>query len=171
MKGRTMYKAGDKCPICGVGVLEKTVLEETFKYKGQSLKVPDYVVYHCPSCEEGIVDKNTLRDTEKIIRDFHREADGLLTSKEIKKIRRSFGLTQEAMGVLLGGGEKGFARYETGRVTQTKAMDNLLRILDTYPFILEFMMNQSAGEVTGKDSETVIYKLKTPQKRYAIGTI
>lgn len=171
MKGKPMYKTDDKCLICGIGSLEKTVREETFEYKGESLTVPDYVVYRCPSCEEGIVDKNTLRDTEKVIRDFHREVDGLLTSKEIKKIRTSLGFTQEAMGGLLGGGEKSFARYETGRVTQTKAMDNLLRILDTYPFILDVIMTQPAKGMKGKDSETVRYNLRPPQMRYAIGTI
>jgi len=163
-----MDRTGDRCPICGEGVLAKTVLEEKFEYKGQSLTVPDYVVYNCPNCDEGIVDKNTLKDTEKIIRDFHRKTDGLLTSKEIRKIRRSFGFTQVAMGELLGGGEKSFARYENGQVTQSKAMDNLLRVLDTDPSILDIITGHALKKIEGETPESMTYKLAYPRMPYKI---
>ena len=52
---------------------------------------------------------------------------------DIKRIRRKLHLTQEQMATLLGGGLKGFARYENGQVVQSRAMDNLLRILDRFP--------------------------------------
>ena len=163
-----MDRTGDRCPICGEGVLEKTVLEENFEYKGQSLTVPDYIVYNCPNCDEDIVDKNTSRDTEKIIRDFHRKTDGLLTSKEIRKIRKSFGFTQVAMGELLGGGEKSFARYENGQITQSKAMDNLLRVLDADPSILDIITGHSQKEMEQKATEGMIYKLPRSTTPYKI---
>lgn len=159
-----------KCPVCGVGIMERVVLEETFEYKGQHLVIPDYVVYKCPACEEAIVDKNTLKTTEKTIRDFHRKVDDLLTSGEIKEIRTSLGFTQEAMGALLGGGEKSFARYETGQVTQSRAMDNLLRILDTCPMALDMIVNRSTKGMEVRESGTILYKLNPYRKRYAIGT-
>ena len=158
-----------KCPICGIGIMEKVVLVETLEYKGQHLTIPEYTVYKCPTCEEAIVDKNTLKTTEKTIRDFHRKVDGLLTSGEIKKIRTSLGFTQEAMGGLLGGGEKSFARYETGQVTQSRAMDNLLRILDACPIALDVIINRSTKDTEVSESGIIIYKLNPYRKRYAIG--
>lgn len=122
-----------ECPICGYKKMAKRVITEEFEYKGQILKIDDYVIFECPECEESIVDKDTLKSSGKIIRDFHRKVDGLLTSSQIKKIRTSLGFKQTDFGILLGGGEKSFARYESCAVTQSRAMDNLLRVLDEFP--------------------------------------
>ena len=140
-----MYKDADPCPICGGGPLKKKVITERFEYKGNDLAIPDYVVYECSECEEYIVDPQTLKATEKRIRDFHREVDGLLTSSEIKKIRKSFKLTQEEFGEILGGGKKAFARYENGTVTQSKPMDNLLRVLTAFPSAFEVIHSQKSA--------------------------
>lgn len=164
-----MYNKNDKCPICGEGNLVRNVIEESFEYKGQEIVIPDYVVFHCENCEESIVESNTLKTSEKIIRDFHRHVDGLLTSDEIKKIRKSFGFTQEVFGNLLGGGAKGFARYETGKVTQSKAMDNLLRILDAHPVVLEILTPMKDTEVTQRTynlSNFSKYNHKKPEHYY-----
>ena len=128
-----MYKQGDSCPLCGGGRLNEKVIEECFNYKGHSLTVSDYRVLECPACGEAIVDKESARRAEKLLRDFGRQVDGLLTAADIKRIRRKLHLTQEQMATVLGGGLKGFARYENGQVVQSRAMDNLLRILDRFP--------------------------------------
>ena len=94
--------------------------------------------------------------------------DGLLTSQEIKKIRKSLGFTQEVLGELLGGGEKSFARYENGHVTQSRAMDNLLRILNDYPFVLKALPYRTSSVDKKSESQCIIYSLK-PAKHYVIG--
>jgi HTH-type transcriptional regulator/antitoxin MqsA len=66
-------------------------------------------------------------------------ADGFLTDEDIKRIRKKLGFTQEEMAERLGVGLKTFARYETLSVRQSKAMDNLLRILDGYPEALKIL--------------------------------
>jgi HTH-type transcriptional regulator/antitoxin MqsA len=128
-----MYKQGDKCPLCGNGKLEEKVVEERFTYKEHSLMVPDYHILECPACGEAVVLRESARRAEKMLRDFGRGVDGLLTAADIKRIRRKLRLTQEQMAMVLGGGLKGFARYENGQVIQSRAMDNLLRILDRFP--------------------------------------
>lgn len=134
-----MYKHGDSCPLCGGGQLCEKVIEECFNYKGHSLIVSDYHVLECPACGEAVVDKDSARRAEKMLRDFGRKIDGLLTAADIKRIRRKLHLTQEQMATVLGGGLKGFARYENGQVIQSRAMDNLLRILDQFPESLDVL--------------------------------
>ena len=131
-----MFKDGDKCPVCGSGTLTKKIIEEVFDYKGETLTIKDYVIYECPVCEESIVDRKTLYDTEGSLIEFRRKVDNLLTPKEIKEIRTSFGYTQEEFGNILGGGKKAFARYENGIITQSRAMDNQLKMLRSNPKIL-----------------------------------
>lgn len=128
-----MYKQGDACPFCGAGLLSEKVVEERFSYKGHSMIVPDYRILECPVCGEAVVEKDSARRAEKLLKDFGRQVDGLLMASDIKRIRRKLHLTQEQMATVLGGGLKGFARYENGQVVQSRAMDNLLRILDRFP--------------------------------------
>ena len=65
--------------------------------------------------------------------------EGYLTAEDIRRIRKKLGLTQKAMAEKLGVGLKTFARYENRSVCQSRAMDNLLRILDKYPVALKVL--------------------------------
>lgn len=125
-----MIKNGDICPICGEGKVDEQVITGEFEYKGKKHLIPDYHIFACECCKEQIVAPKTLRETEKELTNFRRKIDGLLTSNEIKMIRKKLGKTQTEMAALLGVGEKNFARYENGQVTQSKSMDLLIRILD-----------------------------------------
>lgn len=144
-----------KCPICGAGGLKKTVGTETFEYKGQEISIPDYMTYVCPGCQEAIVDPETLKKSGKLLKDFQRKVDGLLTGQQIKEIRNKLGLTQEQMAEIVGGGLKSFARYESGQVCQSKGMDNLLRILDAYPEMLN-VIRKKEEPLRGVDTVTYL---------------
>lgn len=131
-----MYKNGEKCPVCGSGTLTKKSIEEIFDYKGKTITIKDYIIYKCDICEESIVDRNTLKETDSILIEFRRKVDNLLTPNEIRMIRTSFGYTQEEFGRILGCGKKAFARYENGTATQSRAIDNQLKMLRSNPDIL-----------------------------------
>ena len=134
---------GNICSICGKGPFKKEVIEETFSYKGETITIPDYIVYKCDLCNEAIVDKQTLKTSGKLLKNFKCKVDGLLTGEEIREIRKKVGFTQEQMSEILGGGLKGFARYEAGQICQSKAMDNLLRVLDRFPQVVHFIQETS----------------------------
>ncbi len=114
--------------------------------RGKLLVVQDYVVYECSACEESLVDKKSVKISQKLLKDFYREVDGLLGSTDIKRIRKKLGCTQEEMVKKLGVGLKSFARYETGQVIQSRAMDNLLRILDKHPETLNAIESVEVGK-------------------------
>lgn len=168
-----------KCPICGTGTLSKVVKDEQFEYKGQSITVPDYIVYACDACEEEIVDKLTLKHSGKILNDFKRRAEGLLTGEEIKQVRIKLGLKQQEMAEILGGGLKAFARYESGTVCQSRAMDNLLRILNEHPETLQVLKKRMGSKSLRITNTKVVsmedfrsyrgdYVSKAKQKAYSL---
>lgn len=68
---------------------------------------------------------------------------GFLTDEDIRKIRKKLGLTQKEMAEKLGVGLKTFARYENLSIRQSRAMDNLLRILDVYPNAINVLQEKS----------------------------
>jgi len=151
-----MYKTNQKCVICNKGKLSKKIIKEDFKYKNKHLTIDNYAVFECNNCKEALVDPSTIRSTERVLTDFRRETDGFLTSGDIVAIRKKLGKTQEKMAEILGIGKKNFARYENGTVTQSKAMDNLLRVLDNHPESLNVFKPGLYPE-TKKDISTTLF--------------
>lgn len=131
-----MIKDRDICLICGQGMMSERVITEVFTYKEQVCKIEDYHIFKCDKCEEELVSPKSLRESEKTLTDFRRTVDGLLTSDEIKAIRKKLGATQKELAEMLEVGEKTFARYENGQVTQSRAMDFTLRALNMHPNLL-----------------------------------
>lgn len=160
----------EACPVCGRGPLVREVLNETFEYKGRSITIPDYVVYKCPDCGESIVDRVTLKKSGSQLKDFQREVDGLLSGTDIRRIRAKLNLTQEQMSEILGGGIKAFTRYELGAVSQSKAMDNLLRILDKFPNVLGVIMKASDAHQERKVLEFAVEQRYVSKQAVAVIT-
>lgn len=59
--------------------------------------------------------------------------DGLLTGAQIRTLRESLGLTQAQAARIFGGGPVAFSKYEHDDVTQSDAMDKLLRVANAVP--------------------------------------
>ena len=133
------------CPICGTKGMEKKKISQDFEYKGHNKTIDGCEIIECKECGESFSTDETSKIMERIIRDFHREVDGLLTSEQIKKIRTSLGFTQNNFGNLLGGGAKAFAKYESGVLTQSRPMDNLIRVVDQCPNALEVLRDRPIG--------------------------
>lgn len=131
------------CPVCGSDHLVEVVRPEEFRYQGHTATIEDYRSFECQNCGEAFPDQESVDRSEPILRDLHRQAERLLTSSEIRAIRLSLGFSQDDFGLLLGGGKKAFARYETGKVTQARAMDNLLRAVKFRPDILSVFESET----------------------------
>ena len=129
------------CPKCGAHQTRYTVREEV-EVKGKKTTYRDEVSYKCEKCkaetslddlEDPLIIKKRLQLSEK----------GFLTDVDIKRIRKKLGLNQKDMAEKLGVGVKTFTRYETLVVHQSRAMDNLLRILDEYPDAIKIFKSKS----------------------------
>lgn len=142
------------CPICGTGKLEKKVFDKDFEYKGHKITVPGYTVHECDDCEESIVDPQTLKESGKIIKEAAKKIDGFLTGWEVRAIRKDLQMTQDNLSDILGGGHKCIAKYESEALTQTRAMDNLLRIIRAIPeaiHVLTGHFNKETYNLTLRD--------------------
>lgn len=158
-----------KCQACGSNDIRKEIRTETFSYKGKDIPIENYAIIHCNSCGEEFADAESRERSIPVLRDAQRLIDGFLTSQEIKQIRKQFNLTQIEFGELLGGGEKAFARYETGKVLQSRPMDNLLRLLRTHPEAIETLKNCPINEglkYTEVTSEPFNYNPKPVQSPF-----
>jgi len=127
------FKNGDSCPVCEVGALKERTGDFSFVYKDQQFFVKNITEFYCAECGEIFLNRGDEREVERMAIEFRRRVDGLLTPYEIKKIREQIKCTQVEFAKLLDIGEKTFARYETGAVTQSRAMDIALRLIRDDP--------------------------------------
>jgi HTH-type transcriptional regulator/antitoxin MqsA len=143
MKPQRALAEGMRCAQCGKPGLTFRRRPHVFEYKGATLKIDDYGIFVCPTCGEEYLDHVLIRETEPQIRNWQRQVDGLLTTDEIKAVRKKIGVSQAEFSRVLGGGPKSFAKYETGVVNQSAAMNQLLRLIRDVPGVWENLRRQA----------------------------
>jgi HTH-type transcriptional regulator/antitoxin MqsA len=109
------------------------------EYKGRSV-IFDQPGWYCAACDEVVLDAPDAAVANDAFVNLRAEVDGLLTPQEITRIRTKLGLSQRQAGALLGGGPHAFQKYESGTDWVTRAMANLLRLLDRDPAAIEALV-------------------------------
>jgi len=128
-----------ECPFCDEShavefrkkITQSLVKNEPIEY--------EQFYYYCPIEDEEfvpgkIMDENLLR-----ARNEYRKKKALLSSDDIKEIRKSYDLTQKEFSNLLGWGDVTIQRYET-KLIQDETYDNLMKMVSENPsFALELL--------------------------------
>jgi HTH-type transcriptional regulator/antitoxin MqsA len=117
------------CPVCD-GSLKREDNFITYKYKNYTKEIMQSGEY-CTKCGEAFLSSKDLKASQKEIADFKRGIDHLLTTDEIKAIRKKLNLTQEKASALFGGGIRAFHKYESGENAQSRPLDILLKLMDS----------------------------------------
>lgn len=102
-------------------------VSKTIQVKEETVIVDVYECY-CKECGERIFVYDYEKMNDIIVYDAYKKKVGLLTSSEIKDLRRKRGMTQIELARFLGIGDKDITRYESGSI-QNKCIDNLLRLV------------------------------------------
>lgn len=103
----------------------------------------EQVELHCDRCGEVQVRLDDADAAERRAGALVRRTLGLMQPEEIRALRENLGLTQAELESRLGLGAKTVVRWESGRVMQSKATDNLLRLIRRDPTALDFLSAQS----------------------------
>ncbi|MCK5810804.1 MAG: type II toxin-antitoxin system MqsA family antitoxin [Cocleimonas sp.] len=124
----------NRCHFCqSNSVLEHEEIE-AYQYKTQHYNV--LIKYTtCNTCNEEFIAPTQIKENEIEIREAKKKIDGLLSREKIRHIRKKLGLTQEKAAIIFGGGKNAFSKYERGEISQSIAMDKLIRLADEEPFI------------------------------------
>lgn len=122
------------CPICGdPAVLHRE--ERNVRIKNREARVLEEF-WRCDTCEDEYMTPEQMRSGQDRAVHAIRESEGLLQGDEIRALRETHGLTQQALEKLLGVGPKTVVRWENGTVFQSKAVDTLLRVLRRSPEVV-----------------------------------
>jgi len=138
----------EKCKACKSTEVIELQSSEVIKYKDKDLTIAiDYST--CGNCQREFVSKNQILSNDARIRAAKKEFDGLMSSQDLKRARKSLGLTQEAAALLFGGGINAFSKYERGEVTQSTALDLLIKACLKWEEVFQYVMDESGTPSTG----------------------
>ena len=104
-------------------------------------------LYRCAVCGREEYSYEQAIAAERRAGRVYREQNGFLQRDEIAALRRRWGVTQAQLEAALGLGRKTVARWEAGRVLQTRALDNLLRAIDRFPAVLAFLAERQGTRI------------------------
>jgi len=124
-----------RCHACGAEMV-RDVRPDEVVYKGRTAKI-EQAGWYCRGCDEVVLEGADAAVADEAFICLRAEVDGVLIPQEVARIRRKLGLSQRQAGALLGGGPRSFQKYESGTDWVTRAMANLLRLLDGDPSRLE----------------------------------
>ena len=133
MSDRTTIQPEIEPPICVHDDLHPQVIRDEFDYGPNNDRIHIVIdavpVLVCPQCGEVFYGP----EAEQLHHRAICKAYQLLTPEEIKNVREQLGKTQEEFAALTGIGVATLSRWEKGRLMQTRAHDNYLRLLNALP--------------------------------------
>ena len=129
-----------KCGECG-GAVSVSSAPIPFELRGETITVPDIEHGTCEKCGEVLLDPGAMDQLQREAIRQLKQAKGLLTSEEVRALRRSLGLSQSAFERLLGTGPKTVIRWEKGTVFQSATADRLMRLIRARPELVEVLQN------------------------------
>ena len=141
------------CVICKSEDIKILTAVETVLYKGKELQIPlEYSV--CSDCGREFVPKHQILRGEIAFRNVKKKHDGLLSSDEICQARAKLSISQEQASRVFGGGKNAFSKYERGEVSQSVAMDKLIRVCLKHHHVFAELAHK-AGVKVGSNSKPV----------------
>ena len=119
------------CPETGAP-MRRDVRPMTLTYKGESITF-DMPGWYCDQSEESIHTGEDMKISDRMLNRLKARSEGLLEPEEIRRIRKKLRLTQEAAGLVIGGGPRAFQKYESGDLLPSRGISSALVLLDHDP--------------------------------------
>ncbi|MFH0994056.1 MAG: type II toxin-antitoxin system MqsA family antitoxin [Pseudomonadota bacterium] len=125
------------CPKTGAP-MHRDVRSLTLTYKGESITF-DMPGWYCDQSDESIHIGKDMKVSDRMLNRVKARSEGLLEPEDIRRIRKKLRLTQEAAGLMIGGGARAFQKYESGDLLPSRAISSALVLLDHDPGALSFL--------------------------------
>jgi HTH-type transcriptional regulator/antitoxin MqsA len=123
--------------------MRRDVRPMTLTYKGESITF-DMPGWYCDKSEESIHTGEDMKISDRMLNRLKARSEGLLEPAEIRRIRKKLRLTQEAAGLVIGGGPRAFQKYESGDLLLSRAISSALVLLDHDPKALTVLRGRQS---------------------------
>jgi len=129
------------CPETGAPMY-RGVRPMALTYKDQSLAF-DMPGWYCDQSDESIHTGDDMKVSDRMLNLLKARSEGLLEPEQIRRIRKKLHLSQEAAGMLIGGGPRAFQKYESGDLLPSRAISSALLLLNHDPEALSLLKAHS----------------------------
>jgi HTH-type transcriptional regulator/antitoxin MqsA len=123
--------------------MRRDVRPMTLTYKCESITF-DMPGWYCDQSEKSIHTGEDMKVSDRMLNRLKARSEGLLEPEEIRRIRKKLRLTQEAAGLVIGGGPRAFQKYESGDLLPSRAISSALVLLDHDPKALTVLRGRQA---------------------------
>ena len=124
------------CVVCGQPTASKVIETRVGRYRAESVNV-ESEFFRCGTCREEFFSPAQAQAHVRAVKNEIRKKYGLLPPEKIAEIRNKLKLSQAELEELLGTGSKVIVRWESGKVIQGAGQDNMLRLLDRDPKVVD----------------------------------
>ena len=128
--------------------------------KGKNIQFEEYYIID-PDTGEEIFDRNIEIENDIRLYDLYKNEMNLLTSTDIKLIRKKYGMNQKEFSHAIGLGEITVHRFENGSI-QTEAVDSIIRLSEDPDIMYNFLIKNHSNFVEEEYLKFLkkIYELK-----------
>jgi putative zinc finger/helix-turn-helix YgiT family protein len=137
-----------RCTECGAAGVKETTSPITHKVGSRSVLIENDRHLACPDCGNISYRGAMLSENQLAIAEQIRRQEGLLTPSELHAIRAKYSLSQSEIEKILTIGPKTWVRWERGKVVQTSAADQMIRVIAKRPDVLRELMENAGVENT-----------------------
>ena len=151
--------------------VKRVEAQEENIFKGVTVSYPARYEY-CDRTDEFLTYEDSLATNDLAFKDAYRKKVGLLTSGEIVKIRKGYGVSQKDFCAILGWGSSTINRYENYQVQSAAHNDILRKLADDPKWFIE-LLNRARDKLPEKAYSKYLrnakkyYRLKQDEYEYA----
>jgi HTH-type transcriptional regulator/antitoxin MqsA len=128
-----------ECVLCGEDKVHECTGKRTVNVGSYSLELDDTFM-HCEACGENYHSAVQSKVFDELVIESRRRHEGLLSGADIRRIRNSLALSQAQLEDAMGIGPKTLVRWEKNLGVQSKAIDDVFRLIELDPDNLRFLV-------------------------------
>lgn len=129
--------------------------------KGKIIDFDEYYVVD-PTTGEEVFDRNIEIENDIRLYDIYKKQMNLLTSSEIKNIRKKYDMNQKEFALSIGVGEITIHRFENGSI-QTESVDSIIRLSED-PDIMYNLLIKNQTNLSDNDFNIFLEKVNALKK-------
>jgi HTH-type transcriptional regulator / antitoxin MqsA len=128
------------CKACDSPTVEVVAQRSNVKFRGTDLVIDDDTFSRCTACGEDFYTGAQAKELDRKVLRAYRDSQRLLNGAEIKALRTALFLSQAQFEESLGLGPKTVVRWENDAQVQSRAIDNVLRLIQLDPDNLRLLV-------------------------------
>lgn len=140
----------ERCAVCRQGTAHEIVESDEVRIPGARFVIADDRRMRCDACGEEYYTGEQAEEHQRKVDQFKRETYKPLAPEEIRAIRAKSNLSQRKFEEVIGLGTNTLNRWERGTAPPSRMADNLLRLVDRDPAVLQFLAERLGIPLTPK---------------------